>query len=150
MLTTAVLREATADDHASIVALLAQAGLPTADLRPEALRDFIVALDAGAIVGAVGVERYGEHALLRSLVVAPDWRAHGLATALVEAIEARARAEGLRSLTLLTETAAPFFAARGYSQVDRARAPGAVHASREFSSLCPAGSACMHKIFDNR
>jgi amino-acid N-acetyltransferase len=145
MLITAVLHEAAAEDLPSILALLAQAGLPTSDLAPGALEDFIVALDGGQVVGTVGLERHGDHGLLRSLVVAPGWRDQGLGRALVEAIEARAITAGLQSLTLLTQTAAPFFAARQYTAIDRAHAPAPVRSSREFTTLCPAASACLTK-----
>jgi amino-acid N-acetyltransferase len=145
MLITAVLHEAAAEDLPSIVALLAQAGLPTSDPVPEALGDFIVALDGGQVIGAVGLERHGEHGLLRSLVVAPGWRDQGLGDALVEAIEARAAAAGLQSLTLLTQTAAAFFAARRYTLIDRTQAPAPVQSSREFTTLCPTTSACLTK-----
>jgi amino-acid N-acetyltransferase len=81
MLITAVLNEAAAEDLPSIVALLAQAGQPTSDIGPAALGEFIVALDAGQVIGAVGLERHGEHGLLRSLVVASGWRDQGLGRA---------------------------------------------------------------------
>jgi amino-acid N-acetyltransferase len=142
---TAALRGATANDHAQITALLAQAGLPTDDLAPADLHHFIVALDAGDVIGTAGLEQHGLHGLLRSLVVAPDWRGHGLGAALVDAIEYRTRALGLRSLTLLTQTAAPFFGARGYAAIERQQAPAAVQHSTEFTALCPASSICMHK-----
>ncbi len=148
MVLTAALRAATPADGASVLALLAQAGLPTADITEAGLCDFIVALDTGTVIGAVGLERHGEHGLLRSLVVAQDWRGRGLGSALVEALEARARALGVRSLVLLTETAAPFFAARGYEGIPRAQAPAALQASREFTTLCPASCTCMKKTFD--
>ena len=148
MVINAALRAAAPDDHARIVALLMQAGLPAADITQDGLRDFIVALDAGEVIGAVGLERYGDHGLLRSLVAAPDWRGHGLGTALVDAVEARARSLGVGSLSLLTETAAPFFAARGYAAITRTHAPAPVQASTEFSTLCPASSTCMHKTIN--
>jgi amino-acid N-acetyltransferase len=144
----AALRAAAPDDHARIVALLMQAGLPAADITQDGLRDFIVALDAGEVIGAVGLERYGDHGLLRSVVAAPEWRGHGLGAALVDAVEARARALGVRSLSLLTETAAPFFAARGYAEIERSLAPATVQESIEFTTLCPAGSTCMHKTIN--
>lgn len=145
MVVNAALRSAVSDDLARIVTLLDQAGLPAADITRDGLRDFIVALDAGEIIGAVGLERHGEHGLLRSLVVTPDWRGRGLGRTLVEAVEARARGLGVRSLALLTGTAAPFFAARGYEAIRRSHAPAAVQASTQFTTLCPASSTCMHK-----
>jgi len=141
----AVLRAATGDDLHAVVALLSASGLPTADLDRAMLRDFIVALDAGELVGVVGVERHGDHALLRSLAVAPGSRGQGLGHALLEAAEARAAALGIRSLSLLTQGAAPLFAARGYAAVARTQAPAAVQASAEFAALCPADSTCMAK-----
>jgi len=148
MVINAALRTAVPDDLARIVALLEQARLPAADLTFDGTRDFIVAREAGEIIGVAGLERHGDHGLLRSLVVAPDWRGRGLGAALVEAVEARARGLGVRSLTLLTGTAAPFFAARGYAEIARSRAPAAVQASTEFIELCPASSTCMHKTID--
>jgi amino-acid N-acetyltransferase len=145
MVINAALRAAVPDDLARIVALLEQARLPAADLTCDGIRDFIVAREAGEIIGVAGLERHGEHGLLRSLAVAPDWRGHGLGAALVEAVEAKARGLGVRSLTLLTGTAAPFFAARGYEEITRSHAPAAVQASTEFTELCPASSTCMHK-----
>jgi amino-acid N-acetyltransferase len=148
MVITAALRAANPADRASVLALLTEAGLPTADITDDGLRDFIVALDSGMVIGAVGLERHDGHGLLRSLVLAPEWRGRGLGAALLEAIEARARTFGLRTLSLLTETAAPFFAARGYATVPRSQAPAAVQASREFTTLCPSSSTCMRKTLD--
>jgi N-acetylglutamate synthase-like GNAT family acetyltransferase len=145
MVIDAALRAAVPEDLARVVALLDKAGLPAADIKRDGLRDFIVALDAGEIIGAAGLERHGEHGLLRSLVVAPDWRGHGLGAALVDAVEANARLLGVRSLSLLTGTAAPFFAARGYAAIARSHAPPPIQASMEFATLCPASSTCMHK-----
>jgi amino-acid N-acetyltransferase len=148
MVINAALRAAVADDLARIVALLESAGLPATDISRGGLQDFIVALDAGEIIGAAGLERHGEHGLLRSLVVAPDWRGHGLGAALVDAVEAKARLQGVRSLSLLTGTAAPFFSVRGYAAITRDRAPAAVQASTEFTTLCPASSTCMYKTIN--
>jgi N-acetylglutamate synthase-like GNAT family acetyltransferase len=145
MVINAALRAAVRDDVACIVALLEQARLPAADIACDGVTDFIVAHDAGEIIGVAGLERHAEHGLLRSLVVAPDWRGHGLGTALVEAVEAKARVLGVRSLSLLTSTAAPFFAERGFAEITRSDAPAALQASTEFTKLCPASSTCMHK-----
>ena len=44
---------------------------------------------------------------------------------------------------LLTTTAAPFFARLGFATMERASAPQALQASREFAAACPAGATCM-------
>ena len=53
------------------------------------------------------------------------------------------RLAGIRDAYLLTTTAAPFFSRYGYQAADRATAPDAIAASREFASLCPASAAYM-------
>ena len=52
----------------SIVALLQSENLPVEDL-PATLDNFFVALDHDNVVGAVGLEKYSNCGLLRSLVV---------------------------------------------------------------------------------
>lgn len=142
------LRDATAADWPAIAALLRAASLPTDDLEPASSDDFIAA-DDGGLRGVVALQRFGEHGLLRSLAVEPGARGRGLGRALVAAAEARARRQGLTSLTLLTETAAGFFAALGYRAVAREQAPAVVRQSRQFTQLCPASSICMTRSLTN-
>lgn len=146
--TAADIEGAAADDLSAIVALLASERLPVADLGAAALANFIVARDDGRVVGVAALEPYGEDGLLRSLVVAPERRGRGLGGALVEAVGARAGRLSLRALWLLTQTAAPFFAGRGWAAAARTEAPPAVAASTEFAALCPASAACMRKRLD--
>ena len=89
--------------------LLAGADLPTSDLADAKLEDFFHTGPASAPSGLVGLELYGEVALLRSLVVAPSSRAGGTGTALLDHAELHARSRGVRRLFLLTNTAEEFF-----------------------------------------
>lgn len=143
------LRPATSDDHAAIRGLLRDSSLPVEDLDTAAI-DFIVACEGGALAGVVGVEAFEGAGLLRSLAVRGDQRGRGLGGRLVEAIEARAAARGLPQLVLLTETAATFFARRGYADIARGQAPVAVQSSTEFRSLCPASAVCMTRRLGSR
>ena len=133
------------EDFAAVTALLAQSKLPYADLTPDHLRHFLLFRQAGEPVGVVGLELYGEAALLRSLVVAESHRGTGLGRRLVEAVEAHARRQGVRVLYLLTETAEAFFARQGYARTVREGAPANVQQSSEFASVCPVSAACMRK-----
>ncbi len=117
--------------------------MPVADVTPSAAIEFLIALEDGEPVGAIGLERFGSTGLLRSLVVAASHRGAGHGTALVEALERRATRSGIERLVLLTTTATDFFAARGYSVTDRAALPAELRASREFSALCPASASCL-------
>jgi N-acetylglutamate synthase-like GNAT family acetyltransferase len=129
----------------AIEALLGAAALPIADVASATNLQFWVVRDGERVVGAVGLERYGPAGLVRSLVVAPERRGDGLGGALVDALEQHARAAGIASLVLLTQTAEEFFARRGYERVERAAAPEPVRASAEFRSLCPASATTMSK-----
>jgi len=130
---------------AAAKALLESAQLPTADLTEQHCEHFLYAGAEGAPTGLVGLELFGDVALLRSLVVSPDARAAGMGTTLVQHAEARARAHGVRTVYLLTTTAEGFFDRRGYAKVARELAPAAIKATREFAGICPASSAFMSK-----
>lgn len=125
--------------------LLESAGLPTSDLDGAQLQHFFYIGSASVPIGLVGLELCGEHALLRSLAVAPSARAGGAGTALVGHAEAHARSQGARDVYLLTTTAEDFFARRGYVRIGRAAAPEPIRSTREFSDICPASSTFMVK-----
>ena len=134
-------------DLALVRALLAEARLPFDDLEQASDLTFWVARNrSGSPVAAVGLERYGQTGLLRSLVVVPAERGQRLGHTLVGALEAQASAAGITQLVLLTETAESFFSRLGYAAIDRDRAPSAVASSAEFRTLCPATAVCMTKL----
>jgi amino-acid N-acetyltransferase len=150
MVATSRVRPALEADWPRIQGLLSAERLPTSDLSAASARDFLVADGASAVVGAVAVERHGDHGLLRSLIVDPACRQSGVGHALVQAAEAIARRDGLASLTLLTQTAAPFFRTLGYRDIARTDAPATVQDSHEFTHLCPGSSLCMTKAMTTR
>lgn len=95
--------------------------------------------------GVVGVELYGEVALLRSLAVAQDARGKGCGRRLVEEIERYAARNGVKHLYLLTTTAERFFASLGYVRVQRDAVPPAIRATTEFTTLCSDTAAVLVK-----
>lgn len=138
------VRPASADDLAGIRRLLENAGLPTSDLasaRPE----FLTIGEDGNVVAAGALQRFGSSALLRSVVVSHDHRGIGLGGAIVHELERQARGARIERLILLTQTAAGFFARRGYQVIERSAAPPDVQQSEEFRSLCPGSATCMAK-----
>jgi amino-acid N-acetyltransferase len=143
------IERATPGDLAHIQRLLTAARLPTDDLATAPI-EFWVARRGGAIAGTIALERYGAEGLLRSLAVDASARRGGVGSALVARLEADARFAGIATLVLLTQTAAPFFASRGYEPLDRAAVPGDVGRSAQFSSLCPASARCLAKSLINR
>lgn len=135
----------------AVVALLAAADLPVDDLDDELLAGFLVARgEAGGLAGVVGLQAYGPDGLLRSLVVAPSARGTGLGERLVAAVEERARRHGVRTLYLLTTTAAEYFLRLGYLAGERSAAPPAISATGEFAALCPASATMLVKDLVSR
>jgi amino-acid N-acetyltransferase len=125
--------------------LLVAAQLPTDDLTPRHLENFFGCGPAERPLGVGGIELHGEHALLRSLAVDAAARGQGHGAALVAALEAHARAHGVRRIHLLTTTAARYFEGLGYRIAARDEAPASIRAAPEFSTLCPASAAFMTK-----
>ncbi|MDQ3276744.1 MAG: arsenic resistance N-acetyltransferase ArsN2 [Bacteroidota bacterium] len=140
------IREASIEQRAAIIALLQSQGLPTRDL-PLSLQDFYVAQEEEKLVGLIGMERYGQFGLLRSMVVHPDYRNRHIAERLVQMLEEKGAASGLLAMYLLTETAENYFTRKGYTKVDRDAVPASVKASSEFSHVCPVSATVMKKEF---
>jgi len=138
------VRQASEDDVARVESLLETNELPHRDVRskPEC---FFVARSGTAVVGIGGIEQYGTHGLLRSVVVTESNRGQGYGTALCDALEDRARTSGVETLYLLTTTAAAFFDQRGYEAVARETAPSSIQGTTEFAELCPDSATCMRK-----
>jgi amino-acid N-acetyltransferase len=128
--------------------LLAECGLPVADLEELDLEQFFACGPAGSPLGVVGLELLGDAALLRSLAVRASARRRGCGGALLEAAQRHAAKQGVRELYLLTDTAEAFFRRRGFGRVPREQAPGVVRATREFSALCPDSAVLMVKVLE--
>ncbi len=132
-------------EWSDVLALLAACGLPTDGLADHWGSTW-VAVDPeapGEILGSVALEFHGDAALLRSLATREDRRSRGVGQALFEFAMARASDRGVESVALLTTTAAPFFARRGFAAVSRDALPESLSASAEFRGACPASATAM-------
>ncbi len=143
------LRMGGESDAVRIRTLLVDCGLPIEDLDSGPI-DFLIAGEGGETFGVIGLQSFGRVGLLRSLAVEARGRGKGTGSTLVDALEAHARTAGIGQLVLLTQTAEPFFAARGYAPIARDAAPQAVQGSAEFRSICPASATCMSKDLQSR
>jgi len=89
----------------------------------ENIRDFLVALDDGALVGCGALHFYtpfsGE---IRSLAVQPGLKTKGIGRQLVEALETEAREHDLHSIFAFTYVDG-FFRKLGFEEVDRGELP---------------------------
>ena len=140
-----VIAAAAAGDVEEIKRLLVANDLPTAGFEDH-WKTFIVARDGDRIVGCGGSEPYQVAALIRSIVVEPDYRAHGLGRRIVRQLLDRLASRGLREFYLLTTTAEEYFAKRGFKKIDRDEVHPQLLASREFQDACPASAVCMRLL----
>lgn len=135
----------TAADVPAIAALLREAGLPADDFAPH-IANFVVARRGRRVVGAIGAQRAGADALLRSLVVAPSERGRGLGDRLVREMDRAAEAWGVQRWWLLTTTAEAFFRARGFTVATRCSAPEAIRATGQFAGGCGSDAVCLTRV----
>ncbi len=143
------IRRAKTSDLSAVEDLLAASDLPTDGVRDN-FSGFVVADDDGAIAGAIGLEKYGSVALLRSAVVSPNHRGTGVGRKLVEQLLERAEEAGVDELYLLTTTAEKYFPRFGFTPTTRATVPDAVKASAEFRGACPDTAVVMTRRIGER
>ena len=139
------IRPAQASDLTVATAWMSAEGLPNDDLTVDHMDSFIVATQVGEPVGMIGIERFAEVGLLRSLIVDTACRGAGLGARLVMALELSARNEHIDELWLLTIDADRFFTRHGYVVVERDAAPEVIRNTAEFSALCPGDAVLMCK-----
>jgi N-acetylglutamate synthase-like GNAT family acetyltransferase len=138
-----VIRHAAAGERPVLTQLLASAGLPLAGFASDPTTTLVAELD-GSVVGCVALERYGKHALLRSLVVAPGHRGDGTGRRLVDEATGLAARMKLSDLYLLTDTVPEFFERLGWQPVRREEMPAGVAASVEVREACSLSAAAYH------
>ncbi|HKQ30655.1 MAG TPA: arsenic resistance N-acetyltransferase ArsN2 [Burkholderiales bacterium] len=132
-------------DKETVLRILRDADLPIADITEQHLIHFFGCGAESNPYGIVGIEPYGEIALLRSLAVVPSRQGTGIGTYLVKNAEQYAFRQGVKSLYLLTTTAQPFFKRLGYIDAARTEAPLSIRNTKEFSGTCPVSSVFMIK-----
>ncbi len=143
------IRAATTDDLRAVSALLLASHLAPNALDAQFGPQFAVAVEpvAGDVVGAAGIEVYGDGpsrvGLFRSAVVDERLRGRGLGAALTEDRLAWAERASLAALYLLTETAADYWPRFGFERTARDGAPAELMTSHEWRQGCPASAVAM-------
>jgi N-acetylglutamate synthase-like GNAT family acetyltransferase len=122
-------------EREGLEAALVRAGLPADDVGDPHLLTWRFETYEDVPVGFGGLEIHGDDALLRSVVTLPPLRQIGMGAAIVDALEAEARAHRCRTIYLLTTSEADFFGRLGYAPCARNDAPDAIRASRQFAVL---------------
>ena len=138
------IANATEGDRKDIIQLLQAEKLPTDDLQTS-LEHFFIAKDNDKIIGVVGLEKYNDYGLLRSMVVDKEHRNKNTASELVKQLEMYAKTIGINCIYLLTETASGYFERKGFQKIARDQVPEQIKASSEFSHVCPVSAIVMKK-----
>jgi len=139
------VRQATQSDLTAIKQLLESASLPTLGVA-EHVQHFLVAEKEGTIVGTIGLEVYGETALLRSAAIVSNLQRTGIGSLLYARNRDQAERLGVKRLILLTNTAEAYFERKGFSKIDQKSVAGPITASVEFTGACPSHAACMELV----
>jgi len=142
----AIIR-ASADRVSDIYKLLNLVNLPIQGVEENLHNFFIVPIkNTSKLLGCIGLEIYGDHALLRSLAVHPTYHNKGLGTQLLSHIHMYAKEMGVKRIYLLTTTAEKFFERFDYKIIPRSEVSTNIKQSVEFKSVCPVSAICMTKI----
>jgi glycerol 3-phosphatase-2 len=138
-------RPATPQDAGAIGSLLQQAGLG-ADGVEDRIQGTIVSSDISGSkeIDATGcVQTEAGFGILRSIAVRKPLEGKSLGMLTVAAAMARARSQGVRHVSLFTETAAGFFERLGFRRVDRGELPEPVRNSAHAAEECAATAAAL-------
>lgn len=117
--------------------------LPTSDINLEGNLFYGYHDKEGKLIGAGGLELYGDIALLRSIAVDENLRSLSIGKRIVDEMIAKAKSIKIKEIYLLTETAQSFFSKKGFDIVPKEIAPDVIKNSTEFSQVCPASAVLM-------
>ena len=136
------IRPAHANDLPAIENLLGHAALPFEDCKNH-IDEFFVVCQEQTPIAVICLERCGEAALLRSLVVDQPFFNHRIGTQLVRHVIQVATAESRSSIYLLCEQAESYFINFGFQTIARHLAPLVIQQTAQFSTLCPESATLM-------
>lgn len=140
-----IIKKTLKNDRSAVNQLLQNAGLPLIETTDDTSYLFKAINSDEEIIGAIGLEIYGQYGLLRSLVVSDKYRNQGIAESLVNQIEQQSAALKLKEVYLLTTTADNYFEKKGFMRIHRDKVQPEITTSKEFSNICPVSAVIMHK-----
>jgi N-acetylglutamate synthase-like GNAT family acetyltransferase len=135
------LERVSADDIDDLRAFLSEVDLTMAGLGEPAVRLWIERDAAGEIVGSTGFEvsENGEHALIRSVAVAPHRRTAGAGSRLACFVLQEAQAAGATRAWLFSRRSGPFWQKLGFTSADRIELAAALPSSRQVRHFVESG-----------
>lgn len=141
-----IIRKAAENEYRAIIHLLASNALPTADIYEKNITLFVGLID-NEIVATIGIELYGNEALLRSLCVKEGFKNLQLGQKMLSYLLSFCATEKIETLYLLTTTAERYFVRYGFEKIMRDETPKSIQNTREFQDICPASAIIMELKF---
>ncbi len=149
MRTDVKIQPAKQADLNKIIRLLSKEQLPVIDMGDEAVHLF-VAMIRDEIISVIGLEKYKNKGLLRSLAVEEAYKNQKTGEAMIKYLFEYCDKEKITALYLLTTTAENYFTRFGFQQTDRFKVPAVIRQTREFKDLCPASAVVMVRLMENQ
>ncbi|MCU7844243.1 MAG: GNAT family N-acetyltransferase [Candidatus Thiodiazotropha sp. (ex Monitilora ramsayi)] len=137
-----IYRGATSSDLVGIERLLRACRLPSDDIADH-VQNFVIVEVADEIIGVGGLQVCGREGLIRSIVIAQDYRERGVAEKLYRILEECARSIRIDALYLLTESAEGYFSRLGFTTIERGDVPRSITETQQYQTLCPSSAKVM-------
>jgi amino-acid N-acetyltransferase len=142
-----LIRKSKTQDILVVKEILSDSHLPIDGVEDQ-FENFLIISDkiSNEIIGSIGVEKYNNFGLLRSVVIKKEYRNLHLGSQILLQAEQLALELNISELYLLTETAAKFFSKNDYNKVERDLAPLEIQNSPEFKFICRDSGILMKKV----
>lgn len=139
-----IIKQATEREFDAIKKLLDDNNLPTTDIYQDNIQLFIGLID-DKIMSVIGLEKYKNVGLLRSLAVTDLFKNQQVGSRLIRHIVDLCASEHIDKIYLLTTTADKYFVKFGFTKIERMEAPDILKQTREFKDICPVSAVLMYK-----
>ena len=139
-----IIKQATEREFDAIKKLLDNNNLPTTDIYQDNIQLFIGLID-DKIMSVIGLEKYKNVGLLRSLAVTDLFKNQQVGSRLIRHIVDLCASEHIDKIYLLTTTAEKYFVKFGFTKIERMEAPDILKQTREFKDICPVSAVLMYK-----
>lgn len=135
-----VVRKAEKKDLLKVQRLVARAGLREEGIE-KAINDFLVVEDTSEnIIGTIGIERYKQHGLFRSLVLeSPIWDAR-LSLEFLQLTLKYAEEQNIETVYLCAKSTNSLFHQLGFREVDKEDVPKSIQNSPHFQKTANQGT----------
>ena len=125
--------------------LLTKNNLPIDDLSEPDIKFFGLYYEQ-KLIGTIGIEKYDNTGLLRSMAIIDELKNQGIGGALLGHFLDWCDGEGIAQLFLITTTAERFFSKHGFSKIERGLVPDEIQKTREFKDICPSSAIVMIRV----